>query len=606
MKQALKNSIPIGKKQKSTNVFNRLRLILIVGSLAIFVFFAGYIQILIKKAKLEQEYVPRIFAQYIAYTDSYLRAAERNAQLITEISSKYLQFTGSSDFKQNLWDYVSTEFMRDNPIPVIITDAYYQPQMWKNVGIPTDTLFTELSAQNRKRLDTLMHTMIQTPLTDDGEVTGYAYYSKPISFEQFIKNVDYAIIVTDRYKQPLFWRNIGISETSNYYQISTEEQQQLAHNIQIMDEIPLSNQADSLGYIYFSTPKSLSHIRYIVLLELILAMMVILFGGYGLVLLRRTEKDTLWIGLAKETAHQFGTPITSLMGWIDYLKESPPDGSNRNLTEIVSHMTADLDHLKNVASRFGKVGSMTKLEAHDLPHPCTKVFCDKTDAKYYASNLRYPIVAKLNIGSSGKGVRILKDQSEATSYINRAFSKGIRPRIGPNLRTASLLRKLRNAFSKKGLLQKRVSYYKAVYSEPQKYVIFQEFIKHSYEWRVVVIGESYFAHKKLLDGNKASGSLMKNYDNPPLELLDFVKSVCRRTGISSASLDIFETDKGWLINEIQTYFGQSDPYQMLVDGKAGRYRDLDGNWVFEPGDWASNQCYDLRMQHVIDLLQKKV
>jgi len=119
MKQALKNSIPIGKKQKSTNVFNRLRLILIVGSLAIFVFFAGYIQILIKKAKLEQEYVPRIFAQYIAYTDSYLRAAERNAQLITEISSKYLQFTGSSDFKQNLWDYVSTEFMRDNPIPVI-------------------------------------------------------------------------------------------------------------------------------------------------------------------------------------------------------------------------------------------------------------------------------------------------------------------------------------------------------------------------------------------------------------------------------------------------------------------------------------------------------
>jgi len=373
MKQALKNSIPIGKKQKSTNVFNRLRLILIVGSLAIFVFFAGYIQILIKKAKLEQEYVPRIFAQYIAYTDSYLRAAERNAQLITEISSKYLQFTGSSDFKQNLWDYVSTEFMRDNPIPVIITDAYYQPQMWKNVGIPTDTLFTELSAQNRKRLDTLMHTMIQTPLTDDGEVTGYAYYSKPISFEQFIKNVDYAIIVTDRYKQPLFWRNIGISETSNYYQISTEEQQQLAHNIQIMDEIPLSNQADSLGYIYFSTPKSLSHIRYIVLLELILAMMVILFGGYGLVLLRRTEKDTLWIGLAKETAHQFGTPITSLMGWLDYLKESPPDGSNRNLTEIVSHMTADLDHLKNVASRFGKVGSMTKLEAHDLHQILTQI-----------------------------------------------------------------------------------------------------------------------------------------------------------------------------------------------------------------------------------------
>lgn len=366
MKQALKNSIPTGKKQRSISVFNRLKLFLIAGCLLIFVFFAFYIQVLIKKAKSEQEFVPRIFAQYIAYTDSYLRAAERNAQLLTEISSKYLQFTASRDFQQNLWDYISTEFMPENPIAVIITDANYQPQMWKNVGVPTDSLFTELSVPSRNKLDSLMKRMVQTPLLDDGRVTGYAFYSKPISFEEFIKNVNYSIIVTDRYKQPLFWRNAGVPENAGYYQISTEEQQKLANMISVMDEIPLSNQADSLGYIYFSTPKSLSHIRYIVLLELFLAAMVIFFGGYGLVLLRRTEKDTLWIGLAKETAHQFGTPITSLMGWLDYLKEAPPDGCQRDLGQIVHHMTADLDHLRNIASRFGKVGSMTKLEPQDL------------------------------------------------------------------------------------------------------------------------------------------------------------------------------------------------------------------------------------------------
>ncbi len=366
MKQALQNSIPTGKKQKSINFVNRLKLFFIVGSILIFVFFAVYIQVLIKKAKSEQEFVPRIFAQYIAYTDSYLRAAERYAQLLTEISSKYLQFTASEDFKQNLWDYISTEFMPENPISVIITDANYQPQMWKNVGVPTDSLFSELCVQSRNKLDNLMKRMVQTPLTDDGHITGYAFYSKPISFEQFIKNVDYSIIVTDRYKQPLFWRNAGVPENTGYYQISTEQQQILANLIGVMDEIPLSNQADSLGFIYFSTPKSLSHIRYIVLLELLLATMVIFFGGYGLFLLRRTEKDTLWIGLAKETAHQFGTPITSLMGWLDYLKESPPDGQQRDVEQIVQHMTADLNHLRNIASRFGKVGSMTKLEPQDL------------------------------------------------------------------------------------------------------------------------------------------------------------------------------------------------------------------------------------------------
>lgn len=45
---------------------------------------------------------------------------------------------------------------------------------------------------------------------------------------EFIKNVDCSIIVTDHYKQPLFWRNVGIPETANYYEISTEEQQKLA------------------------------------------------------------------------------------------------------------------------------------------------------------------------------------------------------------------------------------------------------------------------------------------------------------------------------------------------------------------------------------------
>lgn len=404
MKPALKNLIPTGKKQKNVNLFNRLRIFLIGGSLAIFLFFAGYIQVLIKQAKVEQEFVPRIFAQYIAYTDTYLRAAEQYAQLLTEVSAKYLQFSASWDFQQNLWDYISTEFMPENPIPVIITDPFFVPQMWKNVGVPTDTLFAKLSLDSRKKLERQMTVMIQTPLTDNGEITGYAYYSKPVSFEQFIKNINYSIIVTDRYKQPLFWRNVDIPETANYYQMSTEQQQQLARRIVLMDEIPLSNEADSLGYIYFSTPKSLSYIRYIVLLELILAMMVIFFGSYGLFLLRRTEKDTLWIGLAKETAHQFGTPITSLMGWIDYLKEAPPEGTERNVPQIVEHMTADLNHLRNIASRFGKVGSMTKLEPQDLHQILNQI------VEYFS--LRMPHLGKridIHLISKIEGVKVSLD-----------------------------------------------------------------------------------------------------------------------------------------------------------------------------------------------------
>lgn len=242
------------------------------------------------------------------------------------------------------------------------------------------------------------------------------------------------------------------------------------------------------------------------------------------------------------------------------------------------------------------------LEANNIPHPTTIVLLNKEMARNYLSKCAYPLVYKQNIGSSGKGVKILNTAQEANKLLKRAFTKGIRPKIGPNLRTASFFRKLKNAYEKKGLLKKRMSSYKAVYNDPQKYLIFQEYIRHDYEWRAVVIGDSFFAHKKMVSGSMASGSLAKNYDDPPFELLDFIRDLSQNYGIKSASVDIFETEFGYLVNEIQTYFGQSDPYQMKVSGVPGRYRHLSGKWVFEAGDWASNQCFDLRLEHALSLL----
>jgi hypothetical protein len=365
--QASKNSTQSGISRKNINRFNSLRLYIIFSSLIIFLFFAVYTQILIQNAKREQEYVPRLFAQYIAYTETYLKESEKNTQLLTEIITNYIQFATKRRFQQELWDYISTEFMQKNPIPIIITDEFSEPAVWNNIGVATDSTFSELSPASQQRIIKHKGKMIQTKLIDRGILTGYAYYEKPVSFEEFIKNIDYSVIVTDRHKTPLFWRNVDISEESNYRLISQEDKDLLKIKTASMTEVPLSNQADSLGYIYFTSSNSLSHIRYFVMLELIIALMLVLLGSYGLLLLKRTEKDTLWIGLAKETAHQFGTPITSLMGWIDYLKEHP-DGfkTKEEFENIINYMTTDLGHLRNIASRFGKVGSATKLVPHDL------------------------------------------------------------------------------------------------------------------------------------------------------------------------------------------------------------------------------------------------
>jgi len=340
---------------------------MILSSLIIFAFFAVYTQILIQNAKREQEYVPRLFAQYIAYTEIYLKETEKNSQTLTDLITNYIQFATKRSFQQELWDYVSTEFMRNHNIPLIIADEMREPTIWNNIGVSTDTVYAGLAPESRAKINKIKAAMIESPLIDNGRLTGYAYYKKPISFQEFIKKIDYSIIVTDRNKIPLFWRNVEIDENLSYSQASTKDKAMLIFKTKNMTEIPLSNEADSLGFIYFTASTSLSQIRYLVMLELFIALLLILFGSYGLVLLRRTEKDTLWIGLAKETAHQFGTPITSLMGWIDYLKEHPGGfKSKEEFENIINYMTTDLKHLRNIASRFGKVGSVTKLAPHNV------------------------------------------------------------------------------------------------------------------------------------------------------------------------------------------------------------------------------------------------
>ena len=244
------------------------------------------------------------------------------------------------------------------------------------------------------------------------------------------------------------------------------------------------------------------------------------------------------------------------------------------------------------------------LKANNIPHPETYVYYDREEAVNFLQTTSYPFVAKTNIGASGSGVHIIKTRKEALKYIDAVFSgKGAPQRTGPNLDKGGILKRGFHYILHPSDIEKKINVYKIISENLQKgFVIFQEYIPHEFEWRVVRIGESFFAHKKVKKGEKASGTLLKIYDNPPLQLFDFVKGITERHGFYSQAIDIFETDRGYIVNEVQCIFGQSDPYQMLVNGQPGRFRNLNNKWIFEEGDFARNACYDLRLKYVIDIL----
>jgi glutathione synthase/RimK-type ligase-like ATP-grasp enzyme len=242
------------------------------------------------------------------------------------------------------------------------------------------------------------------------------------------------------------------------------------------------------------------------------------------------------------------------------------------------------------------------MQANQVPHPKTHVFYHLKEALSFIQTSHWPLVTKTNIGASGSGVVVLKNQSEARDYIEKLFSgEGAKKRIGPNMQKGGWVKRISHyLFHPEDVIKKYRFYQKKAADVQKDFVILQEYVPHEYEWRVVRIGESFFAHKKLKLGEKASGSLLKNYDNPPIELIQFVKDFTDQFGFYSQAVDIFDSPDGFLINEAQCIFGQSDSFQMMVDGKVGRYIFENEQWIFEEGDFNRNESYNLRVKYVID------
>ncbi len=245
------------------------------------------------------------------------------------------------------------------------------------------------------------------------------------------------------------------------------------------------------------------------------------------------------------------------------------------------------------------------LMANELPHPRTRIFYQKEEAAEFLKRTTYPLVAKTNIGASGRGVRFLKNIHESKQYLSRAFSrKGVKQGIGPRWKKPGFMKRAVKKMFYPEKLKMKLKVYNTQLNDIQKnYVIFQQFIEHKYEWRCVRIGESYFAHKKIAKNNKASGHLIKGYEDPPRSLLNFVREVTERHDLHSVAIDLFESNGSrYLINEVQCIFGQSDAYQMLVQDQAGRYTYQNGHWIFEVGDYNRLQSYLLRLNHFLDIL----
>jgi signal transduction histidine kinase len=116
--------------------------------------------------------------------------------------------------------------------------------------------------------------------------------------------------------------------------------------------------------IYFGDSQNLTLLKYYPVFQFVLIGLFITFGYLGLNSTRRNEQNRVWVGMAKETAHQLGTPIAAIMGWIEHLKINHEE--DEMTQEIVKELENDVTRLTLVADRFSKIGSDPELEPTNI------------------------------------------------------------------------------------------------------------------------------------------------------------------------------------------------------------------------------------------------
>jgi len=185
-------------------------------------------------------------------------------------------------------------------------------------------------------------------------------------FENIIRPIDFPLVITDA--QNVLNLN-NLSDIRNVKYDTTLSKTQLKDlfekKIKKMDEQHnpiLVTYADSiiLQKIHYGDSELIDQLQFYPYLQILIAALFIILGYIGFSNIKKSEQSNIWVGMAKETAHQFGTPISSLMGWIEMLKMHYQDKDR--VLDIADEISDDVEKLNKITNRFSKIGAVPELK----------------------------------------------------------------------------------------------------------------------------------------------------------------------------------------------------------------------------------------------------
>ncbi|MDR0790865.1 MAG: HAMP domain-containing histidine kinase [Bacteroidales bacterium] len=352
---------------------SRVKWVLLAAGFVVIMLFLIQLNSMITTLKKEEERKVKLWAQtvvskaeLVAKTEEFFGKVTAEEKLRLEqfiVAQKKLMAQPLSQDINNLYDQYLKEIKN---IPVIITDEQNHITLSQNVKIPEQTDILDSSS-------TFAGFFNNQPLEYGFEDMRFKLYYKESEMYSNLRNVlnDFIesfltevtqnsvfvpVIITDSaHCKVIGYGNVSKDQVSKSNLQKTIEQMKEANT-----PIPILLPGNQNATIFYEKSSFVRAMQYYPILYIGITVLFVFIGLWLFRTMKRSEQDTIWISMSKETAHQLGTPISSLNAWIAYLAE---DERNK---EICKELEKDVNRLTIITQRFSKIGSTPVLERQNL------------------------------------------------------------------------------------------------------------------------------------------------------------------------------------------------------------------------------------------------
>lgn len=331
---------------------------------------------IVEDIRAEERHKVRLWAEAVQNRAELVNYTERLFERLREEERKKVQLF--ADAMQRLGRAEDTDYsfylrvVQDNTtVPVVIVDAKREVKFQRNL----DTAVVNHPERLRAEVDSMAAQRDAIPIAVHGNQKQYLYYKDSRVFTE-LQEVMEGIIrsfisetVMSTAAVPVIYTDSSrtrILETTNIEEELLADTSAMLRRINEMAQVnaPIAIDLPGKGrnYIFYEESLVIKQLRYFPYVQLAILALFLLVAYALFSVFRNAEQNQVWVGMAKETAHQLGTPLSSLMAWVEMLKEQGADPS------ALTEMRKDLDRLEVITERFSKIGSSPDLTPEKLYH----------------------------------------------------------------------------------------------------------------------------------------------------------------------------------------------------------------------------------------------